>query len=57
MISDGVVPGEAQFVKEAGYQASFQRSHVRVTVKLEIFEANCGLASVSRGGLSFCELK
>ena len=32
MISDDVVPGEAQFVKEAGYQASFQRSYVRMTV-------------------------
>ena len=67
MPSDGVVPGKAQFANKAGlsYQCStvvYQGDYVRgplETCKLAIFEANCGLASVSWRGLSlvFSELK
>ena len=56
MTSYGVVPGEAQFKKEAGLPNWFltvvcQGWCVRrplETYKLEIFEANCGLASDAR---------
>ena len=65
--SDGVVPGKAQFANKAGlscqcstvvYQGDYVRGPLE-TCKLEIFEANCGLASVSRRRLSlvFSELK
>ena len=56
VLSDGVVPGEAKFAKEAGLTSWFQRSCVVLlseTSKLGIFEAKCGLASVSRGRLKF----
>ena len=62
MPSDGVVAGEAQFAKEAGLPRGLPRwfsprrsECVRgpsETFKLEIFEANCSFASVSRGRLS-----
>ena len=56
MISDDVVPGEAQYAKEAGLPSSFStidflgecvRGSLE-TSKLEILEANFGLSSVSR---------
>ena len=67
MPSDGVVPGKAQFANKAGLSCQcstvvYQGDYVRGSLekcKLEIFEANCGLASVSRRRLSlvFSELK
>ena len=61
MISDDVVPGEAQYAKEAGLPSSFStidclgecvRGSLE-TSKLEILEANFGLSSVSRRGLNW----
>ena len=56
MMTDGVVPGEVQFEKELGLPSWFSTVvYVRglsETSKLEIFEANCGSASVARRRLS-----
>ena len=56
MMTDGVVPGEVQFEKELGLPSWFSTvvcvRGLSETFKLEIFEANCGSASVARRRLS-----